>query len=414
MSEAKSKATTEHMDTVWLLGGEHDGIAMCRSDSSLPANTETIAMGLSNNNGRGNGDNEHPFWMRPFFSLRAQLLFAYCMLLAIIVLTTSVLEYMHLPRVYVVVVAIAMMIVGSILSYLLTSWLLRPLGRVVDASQAIAMGDLAQRERLVLRQPPQDDIDRLAGSLDVMVSRLEFAEELQHASEQRSKQFFSDASHQLRTPLTSIRGFTEILMRGAIDDGRTRQHVLERMKNESERMSRLLNDLLTLSRLDDSRPLKLQYVDMVELANEAIIHARKRANDENTIQLDIAPHARVEAQVDKERIKQLLFILLDNAVKYGDRISGGEVTLRLNKQNNRITIQVIDNGEGIDKEDLEHIFESFYRGRPRRSTGKLPVAGAGLGLSIAHAIVSSHHGSITISSEPDKGTEVTVLLPAVE
>src|SRR5512142_771432 len=146
MSEAKSKATTEHMDTVWLLGGEHDGIAMCRSDSSLPANTETIAMGLSNNNGRGNGDNEHPFWMRPFFSLRAQLLFAYCMLLAIIVLTTSVLEYMHLPRVYVVVVAIAMMIMGSILSYLLTSWLLRPLGRVVDASQAIAMGDLAQRE----------------------------------------------------------------------------------------------------------------------------------------------------------------------------------------------------------------------------------------------------------------------------
>src|SRR5438876_10462807 len=132
-----------------------------------------------------NGHNNTPPWLRPFFSLRAQLLFAFCVLLLLVVLTSSLLTYMRPERVYIVVVAAVVVLAGSLLAYLFTTWLLRPLWRVIDASQAIAVGDLAQRERLILHKPPQDDIDRLAGSLNEMVTRLENAEELQKASEQR-------------------------------------------------------------------------------------------------------------------------------------------------------------------------------------------------------------------------------------
>jgi signal transduction histidine kinase len=357
--------------------------------------------------------NNTPSWLRPFFSLRAQLLFAFCTLLLLVVLTSSLLTYMQPSRVYIVLVVAATVAAGSLLAYAFTTWLLRPLSRVIDASQAIAIGDLAQRERLVLHKPPQDDIDRLAGSLNEMVTRLEKAEELQKASEQRFKRFFSDASHQLRTPLTSIRGFTEILMRGAIDDPKTRQHVLERMKSESERMTNLINDLLTLARLDDGYPLKLRYADLIELATDAINQAKKRARDERKIIFDLKTEQRLGALVDGERIKQLLFILLDNALKHGRPAPDGLVTLQLDKQEGQAVIRVIDNGEGIDQEDLKHIFDSFYRGRHPRTANEAKV-GTGLGLAVASTIVEAHHGKISVVSEPGKGAEFEVLLPCVE
>lgn len=362
---------------------------------------------------KNNVYNNTPPWLRSFFSLRAQLLFAFCALLLLVVLTSSLLTYMQPSRIYVVLVIAATVVAGSLLAYLCATWLLRPLWRVIDASQAIAVGDLAQRERLVLHRPPQDDIDRLAGSLSEMVTRLEKAEELQKASEQRFKRFFSDASHQLRTPLTSIRGFTEILMRGAIDDPKIRQHVLERMKSESERMTNLINDLLTLARLDDGYPLKLQYADLIELATDAIDQAKKRVRDERKIVFELKTEQHLGAQVDCERIKQLLFILLDNALKHGRPAPDGLVTLRLDRQGEQAVIQVIDNGEGIDQEDLKHIFDIFYRGRHPHVADRAKV-GTGLGLTVASTIVEAHHGKISVVSEPGKGTQFEVMFPCVE
>jgi two-component system OmpR family sensor kinase len=358
-------------------------------------------------------NNNTPSWLRPFFSLRAQFLLAFYVILLPTVFSSTLLTYMQPSRIYMLLVVIGTVLVGLLLAYLFTTWLLRPLWRVIDASQAIAVGDLAQRERLVLHKPPQDDIDRLAGSLNEMVTRLEKAEELQKASEQRFKRFFSDASHQLRTPLTSIRGFTEILMRGAIDDPKTRQHVLERMKSESERMTNLINDLLTLARLDDGYSLKLQYTDLIELATEAINQAKKRARDERKILFELKTEQRLGALVDCERIKQLLFILLDNALKHGRSAPDGLVTLLLDRQGEQAVIRVIDNGDGIDQEDLKHIFDTFYRGRhPHVSDGA--KVGTGLGLAVASTIVEAHHGKISVVSEPGKGTEFEVLLPCVE
>jgi signal transduction histidine kinase len=356
--------------------------------------------------------NNTPSWLRPFFSLRIQLTFAYALLLILMVAFSYLLLDQQTSSSYVMLIVLGLVVVGSAGAYLMTSLLLRPLFRVTDAAQAIAMGDLAQRERLPLRLPPQDEIDRLAGSLNAMVTRLETAEENQRASQDRFHQFFSDASHQLRTPLTSIRGFTDLLLRGAKDDPETAQRLLKRMKNESERMTLLINDLLTLARLDDTHPMKMQYIDMIDLAVENIEQTKARANDERPIRLQLAASEKLGVQADRERMKQLLFILLDNALKYGRPAPDGQITLKLDKQNDQITLSVIDNGDGIPGDDLGHIFEAFYRGR-HRSSSNSTVIGTGLGLTIASSIVRAHNGAITVDSESGN-TEFKVLLPSAD
>jgi two-component system, OmpR family, sensor kinase len=362
----------------------------------------------------GSGRNAPP-WLRPFFSLRIQLLFAYCLVLIMAVILVYMLTYQQTSSLYIGLVALGTVALCSLLIFFFTTILLRPLWRVTDAAQAIAVGDLKQRERLPLRLPPQDEIDRLAGSINEMVTRLEHAEEMQRTSEQRFQRFFSDASHQLRTPLTSIRGFTEVLIRGAKDDPETALRVLKRMKSESERMTYLINDLLTLSRLDEHSALKMQYVNLTELATESTEQAKKRVNDGRTLTLSITTQENLGLQGDRERLKQLLFVLLDNALKHGRSGPEGIITLQIGRRENQAIIHIIDNGNGITKEDQAHIFDSFYRGRqPSPGPNGATIVGTGLGLTIAAAIVRAHQGTISVKSEPGKGTEFTLALPCID
>ncbi len=380
-----------------------------------PAKEEKTTQPLGTSYPHIGGDQPHNTspWLRPFFSLRIQLTFVYALLLILMVTFSYLLLDQQTSSTYVMLVVLGLIVVGSALTYLMTSLLLRPLFRVTDAAQAIAMGDLEQRERLPLRLPPQDEIDRLAGSINAMVTRLETAEEQQRASQDRFHQFFSDASHQLRTPLTSIRGFTDLLIRGAKDDPETSQRLLKRMKNESERMTLLINDLLTLARLDDTHPMKMQYIDLIDLVVENIEQTKARANDERPIRLQLAASDKLGVQANRERMKQLLFILLDNALKYGRPAPDGQITLKLAKQQDQVTLSVIDNGDGIANDDLGHIFEAFYRGRHRSSSNSTSIIGTGLGLTIASSIVRAHNGAITVDSEFGN-TEFKVLLPSAD
>lgn len=346
--------------------------------------------------------------------MHTQLTLVFCLILIIAVLLMTVLVFQQPNFTAVTIIAVIMIIMSTVLAFIFIGILLRPLMQVTDAAQAIAIGDLEQRERLPLRLPPQDEVDRLAGSLNEMVTRLEHAQHSQHAAEQRFTRFFSDASHQLRTPLTSIRGFTEVLMRGAKDDPETAMRVLKRMKSEAERMTSLLNDLLTLARLDDGQQLKTQYLDLNELALEGIEQARKQIKDDR--ELSFVPYqGPIGMQGDRERIKQLIFILLDNAIKHGRSASDGIITLRLDVQNGQAIISVLDNGKGIAPDDLAHIFDSFYRGQHYQSSSASNThnIGAGLGLTIAGSIVRVHQGTISASSQPDKGTEFKVTFPCV-
>lgn len=361
-------------------------------------------------------------WLRPFASLGWRLTFVFMALFLLFLLILDGLIYgfaasaphAETLSTFMIVTTAVILIVGSASAYLLIYMLLRPLRRMQDAAQAIAFGDLKQRARL-----PQGDneVGALAASFNSMVDQLEHAFVAQRASEERTRRFLSDASHELRTPLTSLRGFTDVLIRGAKDDPEVLQRSLRLMKQETERMSRLINDLLTLARFDTGRPLQTQQVSLVDMASEVVEQVKIQAVDGRTVSLRLPkPEERLEVMANVERLRQVLLILFDNAMKYGRSGPDGWIVLELDEQDSYILMRVMDNGMGITPDDASRVFERFYRGQrsPTAYDDSTRDAGAGLGLSIALAIVRAHSGEITVHSESGKGTTFTVALPGVQ
>jgi two-component system OmpR family sensor kinase len=297
---------------------------------------------------------------------------------------------------------------GALIISFFTGIMFKPLHQVTRATRALAAGDLEQRVPLL---QSQDEIADLAASFNQMADRIGQMFAAQQASERRAQRFVSDASHELRTPITSLRGFTEVLIRGAKDDPATAQHVLGLMKNEAERMTDLVNNLLTLARLDEGSIPNPEDVDLVDLVIECQQQARKQAPaDAYKLSLEVLTQDRLRIRANREQVKQMLLVLLSNAIKYGCAGEQKRVLLRLDKTDKHVQFQVIDYGEGISKDDLPHIFERFYRGhnaieRPTR------VPGTGLGLPIALAIAQAYQGTIAACSTPDQETIFTVSFP---
>lgn len=358
---------------------------------------------------------------RPLSGLLWQMTFFYGLLICVVLILLSIwtsyaITHITMPDVLLTslpVAAVLLIVIGVLTLFLLTRYLLRPLRRASDAAQAITLGDLQQRERLLPLIRGDDEVSRIAASLSIMGEQLERATQAQQSSEQRFRRFISDASHQLRTPLTSIRGFTEVLMRGAKDEPETALRVLKLIKGEAERMTRLINDLLILARLADAQNLEKQFIDLVDLAREGVEQAKELATDGRKIDIYLSIHERPVIQANADQLKQVLYILFDNAIKYGRPAPEGWICLQLDCQDDYAIIQIIDNGKGIHPDDLSHIFERFYRGEHMptyASPWKVPQ-GMGLGPSIARAIVLAHQGNITVSSTPYMETIFTVKLP---
>jgi signal transduction histidine kinase len=330
---------------------------------------------------------------------------------------------------------IAALLVGILIGSPLIGRLLRPLTRISRASKRIASGDLSYRVGLPART---DEIGQLANSFDEMAERIEQAFTAQQASEERMRMFIADASHELRTPLTAIRGYLDLLNMGAIDDPATARSSLQAARNEADRMSRLLNDLLTLARLDIGRPVQREPLDIVALAGEAVDQARILAG-ERSVTLQTDGHGPLMVRGDHDRLKQVLLALLDNALKYGRPAPEGWVHVRVGRNTDEAFIAIEDNGRGIAPEDLMHIFDRFYRGEraerkrrvvaaraaqrqspdlgatippaPDQNTPAVASSGSGLGLAIARAIVRAHGGEIRVQSQPNVGTVFTIRLP---
>jgi signal transduction histidine kinase len=316
------------------------------------------------------------------------------------------------------------LIVGLLIGVPLTATALRPLSRMTETAQRIARGDLSQRVRL---SQSGDEIGQLGATFDEMIDRIDRAFAAQRASEERMRQFIADASHELRTPLTAIRGGIEVLQRGAKHDPDMLDQVLRTTQRESERMTRLLGDLLTLARLDAGRPLERQPLDLVRLAGEAVDQARLVAG-ERQVTLETDHRGRLLVLADSDRLKQVLLVLVDNALKYGRQGPDGWVRISVLRAGSTATVRVLDNGQGIPPDDLPHIFDRFYRAeraaRRRRLTGPQKAitpadvaaqaprpSGSGLGLAIARAIIHAHGGTISVQSQPGVGTTFTLTLP---
>jgi signal transduction histidine kinase len=293
--------------------------------------------------------------------------------------------------------AVALLLSG-VVGLLLSRAIARPLRQLTAAAGAVAQGRLDQQVPIRSR----DELGRLSQAFNEMIARLRAARQMQ-------TDFVANVSHELRTPLTAIKGLVETLRDGAADDLHVRDRFLETMESETDRLIRLVNDLLLLSRAD-SEALNLQR-EAVDLAHLARITASKLASQAEarglTVQV-VAGDAAPPAWADPDRVEQVLVNLLDNAIKYSR--PGGTVTVSVTSdQGQAVQVQVRDKGIGIPAKDLARIGERFYRADKARSRTQ---GGSGLGLAIARALVQAHGGQLWLESQEGQGTVVTFTLPA--
>ncbi|MED4584850.1 two-component system histidine kinase PnpS [Brevibacillus choshinensis] len=227
--------------------------------------------------------------------------------------------------------------------------------------------------------------------------------------EKMRSDFVANVSHELRTPITSIKGFTETLLEGAMQDEETCRNFLQIISDESERLYRMIRDILDLSKIEQKRiPLHMHQVHLQELISSAVAIMNDQANRKQlTITLP-SQTPDIWLMTDKDCLQQIILNLLSNAVAYTS--DGGTITIHTEKDTKQVKIQVIDTGIGIPEKDIPRIFERFYRVDKARSRDS---GGTGLGLAIVKHLVENLHGHITVESKEGKGTTFTATIPLV-
>jgi two-component system OmpR family sensor kinase len=276
---------------------------------------------------------------------------------------------------------------------------LKPLEAVEDTAEAIAAGDLSAR---LPAAKPDTEVGRLTTSLNTMLARIEESFTARVESENKLRRFVADASHELRTPLTAIRGFAELHRQGAVAGEEKTKELINRIEKESVRMSSLVEDLLLLARLDQSRELAKEPVDLNTLITEAVASARA-AGPNHPIEIKLEA-SEIFVLGDSQRIHQVIANLLANARTHTP--NGTEISITAMQGASETTIAVSDKGPGLSKADQDRIFERFYRADPSRvrNSGE----GSGLGLSIVDAVMKAHGGYVSVKSEVGRGATFTL------
>jgi two-component system OmpR family sensor kinase len=300
----------------------------------------------------------------------------------------------------------ALVIVGVLLVLAVVAWAvvrvgLLPLDRIGHTAGAIAGGDLSHRVESV---DPRTEVGRLGIAFNAMLDRLEGAFAQRRASEDRLRRFLADASHELRTPLASIRGYAELFRMGAARSPEEVEKAMRRIEDEAARMGVLVEDLLTLARLDEIAEAPHTAVDVAALAGDAVDDARAIAPERQ-----IALSADGDAAVlgDAHQLRQVLANLLRNALVHTP--AGTAIDVSVTAMDSSVRLAVRDHGPGLPDGDPGALFERFWRAEAGRERGK---AGAGLGLAIVAAIVDARGGHVDAADAPGGGAVFTVVLPA--
>ena len=296
----------------------------------------------------------------------------------------------------------ALLVLGCGGCWLVVRRSMRPVDRMVRTAAAIASGDLTPRVR---PEHSSAELDRLGAALDQMLDQIEAAFTAREASAQRLKEFVADASHELRTPLAAVRGYAELYRSGAFGDGggldaARVDRAMRRIESESERMGRLVEDLLLLARLDRTSSPSFTEVDLAELAADAV--ADLRAADPGR-PVDVTAEPAVVRGVEHQ-LRQMIGNMLSNAQTHTPPETPVHVWVSIEDS---AVLTIADEGQGIPSEHREKIFARFYRADDSRSRS---TGGAGLGLAIVQAIVHAHWGTVRVL-DAEHGARFEVRLP---
>jgi two-component system OmpR family sensor kinase len=288
-----------------------------------------------------------------------------------------------------IVLGVITVVIGAGLALVVARVTARPLARIAATADAITAGDLTRR---VPDNSPRTEIGRVGLALNAMLRQIQRYVDRLVESEQRMRRFLGDASHELSTPLTSIRGYAELFRGGAQDNPEDLARAMSRIEAEAARMTGLVEELLLLAELDEGRPLRPTRVDLATIAADAVDDARLAAPD-RTIELEAA--AGVYVQGEEDRLRQVAANLLSNACRHTPPGTPIRVTAALG------VLEVADDGPGMDAERAAHVFDRFYGD------------GSGLGLTIVASIVAAHGGTVQVISAPGEGATFRVELPPV-
>src|SRR5262245_5783898 len=309
-----------------------------------------------------------------------------------------------LTRLIWIELAVGLVTLGAVgaLSYWGVRLGLRPLTSIERTADAIAAGNL---DRRVEDMNPRTEVGRLAAALNTMLARIQAAFAERQAAEQRLRQFVADASHELQTPLTSVRGYAELFRRGAAERPEDLANAMRRIESEAARMGILVDDMLLLARLDQGREMAREPVELAGLTRELVDDARTVEPDRP---IEFEAPGTVVVRGDEMRLRQVVANLLSNARPH---TSGSTpVTVRVLRSADDALLEVEDRGPGVPPDVAERVFERFYRVDPSRTRAS---GGNGLGLSIVAAIADAHGGSAEVAPTPGGGATFRIRLPVI-
>lgn len=299
--------------------------------------------------------------------------------------------------------ALCLVVFVAVASFLIARRLTSPLVRMAKTAEAIRRGDISKR----ISYASNDEMGQLASTLNKMLDTLQAEISQLKKLERVRSEFLANVSHELRTPIFSIQGMLETLLNGAVDDPNVNREFLQRTLRNTERLNILLGDLIDISRIESGEmKMSFRYFDVRTMLANVVSEMQPIAMQKN-IQLRTAfsQSGATEIYGDRERLRQVVENLVDNAIKYSERDT--TVTISYNDDEHQATISVADTGIGIAPEHLPRIFERFYRVDKDRSRD---AGGTGLGLAIVKHILEAHHSSIQVKSEVGKGSVFTFVL----
>lgn len=276
---------------------------------------------------------------------------------------------------------------------------MRPLEDMVETSSAIAEGDLTRR--VPSSHDPTQEVEQLRLALNSMLQQVESAYRTRERSAAQLRRFVADASHELRTPLSAIRGYLQLYDKGMLREPAERKRAWDRMTGEADRMGRLVDELLTLARLDQSPELRFRNVDVARLVRDAAEDLRAQQPD-RPVTVDADGTLLVHA--DESGLRQVLGNLIGNVRTHTP--ADVPVRLTVERADGAVRLCVADEGPGLTEEDASRVFDRFFRA----TTGK----GSGLGMAIVQGVVRAHGGEVEVHTAPGKGLKATVTLPHLE